>query len=128
MEEFDWSDEIQGVILSSFSYGYIATQLFGGYLAGRFGAKKTIFCGIALSTVCTLVGPLASLSSPYLLIVTQIFSGFGQVGFPLLLGFIEHWKIDTSTQDNSWMTSKSTYLICQKKIDLTLSQTNINSS
>ena len=81
--EFDWSDELQGVILSSFAYGYIATQLLSGYLAGRFGAKKTLFCGIVLSTVCTLVGPLASIATPYLLITTQVLNGLGQVCSPL---------------------------------------------
>ena len=79
--EFDWSGDMRGVILSSFAYGYIATQLLGGYLAGRFGAKKTLFCGIVLSTACTLVGPLASIGSPYLLIATQVLNGFGQVSY-----------------------------------------------
>ena len=76
--EFDWSADLRGVILSSFAYGYIATQLLGGYLAGRFGAKKTLFWGMTLSTVSTLVGPLASVGSPYLLITTQVLNGFGQ--------------------------------------------------
>ena len=70
--QFDWSDDLQGVILGSFSYGYIASQILGGYLAGRFGPKKTVFWGVALSTVCTLLGPLASIGSPYLLIITQV--------------------------------------------------------
>ena len=77
--QFDWSDDLQGVVLGSFSYGYIASQILGGYLAGRFGPKKTVFCGVALSTVCTLLGPLASIGSPYLLIITQVLNGIGQV-------------------------------------------------
>ncbi len=77
--EFDWSDNLQGVVLSAFSYGYISTQLIGGVLAGRFGAKKTMFVGIALSTVTTLLGPLAAIVSPYLLIGLQILNGLGQV-------------------------------------------------
>ena len=77
--QFDWSDDLQGVILGSFSYGYIASQILGGYLAGRFGPKKTVFWGVALSTVCTLLGPLASIGSPYLFIITQVLNGIGQV-------------------------------------------------
>lgn len=77
--QFEWSDEIQGIVLSSFSYGYVATQLLGGFFAGRFGAKRTIFCGIGVSTLVTLLGPLASIASPYLLITAQILNGFGQV-------------------------------------------------
>lgn len=29
-EEFDWSPKIQGLILGSFFYGYVLTQIIGG--------------------------------------------------------------------------------------------------
>lgn len=38
--EFDWSHDVQGVILSSFFYGYIVTQIPGGYLAATYGGKR----------------------------------------------------------------------------------------
>jgi MFS family permease len=34
---FDWDSQQQGLALSSFFYGYILTQLAGGYLASRIG-------------------------------------------------------------------------------------------
>ena len=83
--EFDWSDDIQGVVLSAFTYGYISTQLLGGFLSVRFGAKKTTFWGIALSAFGTLISPLAAIGSPYLLIAAQILNGFGQVSIFSLL-------------------------------------------
>lgn len=36
---FNWSSQQQGLILSSFFYGYIATQILSGYLAARFGGS-----------------------------------------------------------------------------------------
>jgi MFS family permease len=39
--EFGWSDSRKGTVLSSFFYGYITTQILGGYLANKYGGKST---------------------------------------------------------------------------------------
>lgn len=41
----NWSPMTQGVVLSSFFYGYIISQLPGGYLAYTHGAKTIFFAG-----------------------------------------------------------------------------------
>jgi len=33
--EFNWNGQERGLVLGAFFYGYILTQLPGGYLAGR---------------------------------------------------------------------------------------------
>ena len=35
--EFNWSKTQEGLVLGAFYHGYMASQLPGGYLAGRFG-------------------------------------------------------------------------------------------
>ena len=34
-KEFQWSKQLQGVLLSSFFYGYILTQIIGGYVSDK---------------------------------------------------------------------------------------------
>ena len=41
--EFNWNEETQGYVLGSFFYGYILTQVPGGWLASKFGGKKLIW-------------------------------------------------------------------------------------
>lgn len=36
-KEFDWSTSQQGLVLSSFFYGYACTQFIGGIMAAKFG-------------------------------------------------------------------------------------------
>lgn len=38
-QEYHWDPSTQGVILGSFYWGYIITQIPGGLLAKRFGGK-----------------------------------------------------------------------------------------
>ena len=47
--------------MGAFFYGYITTQLLGGYLADRFGAKILFGAGVACTAVLTIVTePVAS--------------------------------------------------------------------
>lgn len=36
---FDWDSKQQGLVLSSFFYGYICTQFIGGYVASKIGGN-----------------------------------------------------------------------------------------
>ncbi|KAJ8960944.1 hypothetical protein NQ318_020244 [Aromia moschata] len=81
--EFDWDSTLQGYVLSSFFYGYITTQIIGGYLASKFGGRKIFGAGIAVTGLLTLVTPLASNVSVYLLIAVRIVEGiFEGVSYP----------------------------------------------
>ena len=42
-KEFQWSKQTQGLLLSSFFYGYILTQIVGGYVSDKVkgGSSKT---------------------------------------------------------------------------------------
>lgn len=55
---YEWSEELQGVILSSFYWGYVITHIPGGILAEKFGGKYTLSLGILSTAVFTLLTPV----------------------------------------------------------------------
>lgn len=73
--EFDWDNQIQGIILSSFSYGYLVTQIPGGMLSGRFGGRKVFGFGIMFCGVLNLLIPVAARTHVGLLIAIQVLMG-----------------------------------------------------
>lgn len=52
-QDFDWDENTQGLILSAFYWTYWISELPGGLLAQRFGAKKifggSVFCAALLN-------------------------------------------------------------------------------
>src|SRR5882672_7600947 len=52
----------QGWVLSSFFWGYLVSQLIGGWMADRFGGKKVLAFGVTAWSLATLVTPLAAAS------------------------------------------------------------------
>lgn len=56
--EFEWDEELQGLILSAFYWGYVITHLPGGMLAERFGGKYTLSLGILSTAIFTLLTPV----------------------------------------------------------------------
>lgn len=71
---------ISGWILAAFFYGYFITQVPGGWLAERIGGKWVFGIGVVMTSVFTLVTPLAALSSVKLLIAVRVLEGFFEVG------------------------------------------------
>ena len=68
-----------GLILGSFFYGYIVTQLPGGWLGARFGGKYLMGFGVLCPAVLTLFTPLAARHSVEMLILVRILEGLGEV-------------------------------------------------
>ena len=49
----------QGIIQSAFLWGYMATQLFGGTMADKYGGKLVMASGIAWFSLASMLVPLA---------------------------------------------------------------------
>ena len=77
---YDWDSESQGWILGSFFYGYILTQVPGGYLASRYGAKWLMGLGVLSTVLFTLITPLAADLGAGYLIAVRVMEGVGEVG------------------------------------------------
>lgn len=79
MQEFAWSSELQGYILSSFFYGYIVTQIPGGWLAMKVGGHKVFGAGIAVTALLTLITPFLAHTHVNLLLAVRIVEGLFEV-------------------------------------------------
>lgn len=90
---FDWSEATQGIILSSFFWGYAATHLPGGRLADKYGGKHLIGFGLLLTAVLTLLTPIvAELGGANWLIAVRVLEGLGEgVMFPALNTIMAKW-------------------------------------
>ncbi|XP_046750723.1 putative inorganic phosphate cotransporter isoform X1 [Diprion similis] len=92
-ETYDWDEYTQGIILSSFYWGYIVSQVPGGVMADKFGGKYTLSASILSSTTFTLLTPLVvNKFDSTGLIVLRILMGLGEgTTFPALNVLIAEW-------------------------------------
>uniref|UniRef100_A0A8C3JVK4 Solute carrier family 17 member 4 n=1 Tax=Calidris pygmaea TaxID=425635 RepID=A0A8C3JVK4_9CHAR len=80
---YNWSAETQGIVLSSFFYGYGLTQALGGYCSGLFGGKPILGSGLLLSSLLTLLLPPAAELGVGVLMGLQVLLGLAEgVIFP----------------------------------------------
>ncbi|XP_046627274.1 putative inorganic phosphate cotransporter isoform X1 [Neodiprion virginianus] len=90
---YEWDESLQGIILSSFYWGYVITHLPGGQLAERFGGKYTLGLGILSTAIFTLITPLVVEEFDATgLIVLRFLMGLGEgTTFPALNSLISKW-------------------------------------
>ena len=91
--EFDWDEKTQGMVLGSFFWGYIVTQIPGGILVKWTGSKWMIGIGCLSTALFTLLTPIAARYSVYALIAVRVLEGLGEVSSLLCLQFLEFFMI-----------------------------------
>ncbi|XP_062591838.1 sialin-like [Saccostrea cucullata] len=90
--EFDWSKTTQSTILASFFYGYIVTQVPGGWLSDRFGGRRVFGIGMFIASICTLVFPVCARNSVILVYVLRVLLGLSTaVSFPAVQSIWGRW-------------------------------------
>lgn len=90
--EFNWDEQTQGNILGAFFYGYMVSQVPGGWLATRYGGKRVFGLGVLCTSVLTLLTPLAAKTSLYLFIALRVIEGLGEgVTFPAMHAMYGVW-------------------------------------
>lgn len=85
--EFEWDEVQQGIILGSFFWGYVLTQLPGGIIAQRYGGKWPLGLGLLITAVFALLTPLAARTHVGFLIAARVIQGLGEVS-----GGIHRWS------------------------------------
>ncbi|XP_045493507.1 sialin isoform X1 [Colias croceus] len=90
--EFDWSSQTKGLVLSSFFYGYIITQLPGGWLAAKIGGNRMFAIGVGMTSLLTLFTPPLAHTSTGLLIAVRVIEGlFEGVTYPCIHAVWSSW-------------------------------------
>lgn len=87
-----WSRQLQGLILSSFFWGYLILQIPAGTLTQRFGGKRAFLIGVLWTSTLTAITPwVASFGSTWL-ICFRVLEGLGEgITFPTAQAMIGRW-------------------------------------
>jgi ACS family sodium-dependent inorganic phosphate cotransporter len=90
-EEYEWDDPTRGLVLSSFFWGYIFTQIPGGYLAQKYGGKVVLGTGVMFASLFTIVTPFFASQLP-IFIVARFLTGFAEgVSYPTVHHLMARW-------------------------------------
>ncbi|KRZ05455.1 Vesicular glutamate transporter 3 [Trichinella zimbabwensis] len=108
--DFDWNPSVLGVVEGSFFYGYLITQVPGGFIAARFPATTLFGGAIGITSALNLLMPVAVNSGYGFAIVIQILQGLAQgVAYPAVHGMWRYWapplertKLATTTFTGSY--------------------------
>lgn len=60
MQVYNWDQSQRGLVLSSFFWGYVVTQVPAGMLAQRYGPKLFLMAGVVGCSLLTIVTPLVA--------------------------------------------------------------------
>ncbi|XP_077598954.1 sialin [Stigmatopora nigra] len=90
--QYPWDAETQGWLLGAFFFGYLCTQIPGGYLAGRYGGSLFLGLGVLCTAVLTVLTPLAAEWGPAWLFALRALEGLGEgVTFPAMMSMWARW-------------------------------------
>lgn len=91
-KEMRWNEATQGLVLSAFFWGYICTNIMGGWLAQRVGGRTIAFFSALGSSPLYLILPFCIRTSLPLTIVVHVLIGALQgVFFPCMYEVISKW-------------------------------------
>ncbi|XP_037784262.1 sialin-like isoform X2 [Penaeus monodon] len=91
--EYDWSEQMTGVILGMFFWGYFITKAAGGRIAELMGARRTMAASLGASGVLSLLCPTAASIHPLALAGLRLAMGLVQgPAFPALYSLLSRWS------------------------------------
>ncbi|XP_043644208.1 putative inorganic phosphate cotransporter isoform X1 [Drosophila teissieri] len=91
--EYNWSEKTKSLLLSSFFWGYVITQVPAGQLARKYGGKVMILSGLAICSVLNILTPIcARIGGWQLVCALRVVEGLCQgVVFPSTHTILSHW-------------------------------------
>ena len=92
MPEFQWTPETIGFVDASFFWGYIVTQIPGGFLAAKFSPSFLFGTAIFCSSCLNMLLPTATAISPVCVILVRVCQGLVEgVTYPACHGIWRWW-------------------------------------
>ncbi|XP_064642503.1 sialin-like isoform X2 [Lineus longissimus] len=94
MGDFEWTRPQVGYALGSFFWGYILTQVPGGWIAGYFGGKRVFGIGMLITAIATMILPSVAKTTYgfQLTLFMRIIMGMGTgVAFPSMHNLWSKW-------------------------------------
>ncbi|XP_045031560.1 vesicular glutamate transporter 1 isoform X1 [Daphnia magna] len=90
--EFNWTKRTIGLVDSSFFWGYLITQVPGGFLASKYAANKVFGSAIVVSACLNMLLPGAAKLSPIVFTLVRILQGLVEgVTYPACHGIWRWW-------------------------------------
>lgn len=91
--EYKWDEKTKALVLSSFFWGYVITQVPAGQIAQRWGAKLLLLWSMILCSALTLLTPIcATIGGWKLVCALRFFEGLCQgVIFPSTHTLLSKW-------------------------------------
>ena len=106
-----WSEPQQGLVLGSYFWGYLITQVPGGRLAEVYGGKWVFWVAVLINTFAVLLIPVCSMAGYQYLILMRILMGLGAgLTFPAMNVLIGKWAPETERSTISSIVYSGTSL------------------
>ncbi|KAH8024731.1 hypothetical protein HPB51_001067 [Rhipicephalus microplus] len=103
--EFLWDQETQSYVLNAFFYGYIVTQIPGGWLSEVIDPGWIFVGGIGVTSLLTLATALVARASFAAFLVLRVLEGIAEgVTYPSMYALLARWS---PIGERSMMTSVS---------------------
>lgn len=101
--EYDWNEKTQGLLLSSFFWGYIFSQFPAGLLAQRYGPKILLLASSMICSALTLLTPLFASFGWQWLCLARVIQGVAQgFIFPCTHTLLAKW---VHTSERGFLTT-----------------------
>ncbi|CAL4065472.1 unnamed protein product [Meganyctiphanes norvegica] len=92
--EFEWDEAMQGVLIGSFFYGYLVTQVMGGRLSEMYGSKWIVGLCVMSGGLFALITPMAARTHYGALVAVRVLQGLCQgVCFPSMMALLPRWAV-----------------------------------
>lgn len=102
-KDYNWSETTQGVLLSSFFWGYILSQFPAGLLAQRYGPKILLLISSLICAVLTMLTPAFASFGWQWLCVARVIQGLAQgLIFPCVHTLLAKW---VHTSERGFLTT-----------------------